>query len=162
MIYWLSLQWLCKFVLRCFGCVQLGLETAKVESPKTPGVTGKFGLGVQDEAGQTLTEFCQDNTTGHKHHPPTTQEKTLHMDITRWSTLKSDCSQRWRSSIQSAKTRPGADCGSDHEMPQTMVKLMAIMGPCWLETGTCQLPLQILNHGHYSCWPLTSPERSSE
>ena len=42
------------------------------------------------------------------------------MDITRWSTPKSDdyifCSQRWRSSIQSAKTRPGADCGSDHEL----------------------------------------------
>lgn len=41
------------------------------------------------------------------------------MDITRWSTLKSDyvlCSQRWRSSIQSLKTRPGADCGSDHEL----------------------------------------------
>ena len=40
------------------------------------------------------------------------------MDITRWSILKSDyilCSQRWRSSIQSAKTRPGAD-GSDHEL----------------------------------------------
>ena len=41
------------------------------------------------------------------------------MDITRWSTPKSDyilCSQRWRSSIQSAKTRPGADYGSDHEL----------------------------------------------
>ena len=41
------------------------------------------------------------------------------MDITRWSTPKSIdyilCSQRWRSSIQSTKTRPGADCGSDHE-----------------------------------------------
>ena len=48
-----------------------------------------------------------------------TQEKILHMDITRWSTPKSDyilCSQRWRSSIQSAKARPGADCGSDHEL----------------------------------------------
>ena len=59
--------------------------------------------------------------TGHNKHPlPTTQEKTLHMDITRWSTPKSDdyilCSQRWRSSIQSAKTRPGADCGSDQEL----------------------------------------------
>ena len=58
---------------------------------------------------------------GHRKHPlPTTQEKTLHMDITRWSTPKSDwyilCSQRWRSSIQSAKIRPGADCGSDHEL----------------------------------------------
>ena len=61
------------------------------------------------------------NCTGHSKRPlPTTQEKTLHMDITRWSTLKSDsyilCSQRWRSSIQSAKTRSGADCGSDHEL----------------------------------------------
>ena len=40
----------------------------------------------------------------------------LHMDITRWSIVKSLCSQRWRSSIQSAKTRPGADCGSYHEL----------------------------------------------
>ena len=55
-----------------------------------------------------------------KHSLPTTQEKTLHMDIIRSSVSKSDwlyfCSQRWRSSIQSAKTRPGADCGSDHEL----------------------------------------------
>ena len=58
--------------------------------------------------------------TGHsKHFLPTTQETTLHMDITRWSIPKSDyilCSQRWRRSIQSAKTRLGADCGSDHEL----------------------------------------------
>ena len=41
------------------------------------------------------------------------------MDITRWSTPKSDyilCSQRWRISIQTAKTRLGADCGLDHEL----------------------------------------------
>ena len=41
------------------------------------------------------------------------------MDITRWPTLKSDyflCSQRWRSSLQSAKIRLGANCGSDHEL----------------------------------------------
>ena len=56
--------------------------------------------------------------TGHsKHHLPTTQEKTLHMDITRWSTPKLYSLQpRWRSSIQSTKTRPGADSGSDHEL----------------------------------------------
>ena len=34
---------------------------AKVVSQETPGVTGKFGLGVQNEAGQRLTEFCQEN-----------------------------------------------------------------------------------------------------
>ena len=58
--------------------------------------------------------------TGHSKHPlPTTQEKTLHMDITRQSIPKSDyipCSQRWRSSIQSANTRPGAECGSDLQL----------------------------------------------
>ena len=37
-------------------------QNAKVESHETPGVTGKFGLGVQNEAGQRLTEFCQENT----------------------------------------------------------------------------------------------------
>ena len=61
-------------------------------------------------------------STGHSKHPlPTTQEKTLHMDTTRWSTHQHQIdyilrSQGWRSSIQSAKTRPGADCGSDHEL----------------------------------------------
>ena len=58
---------------------------------------------------------------GHSKYPiPTTQKKTLHVNITRWPTMKSIdyilCSQRWRSSIQSAKTRLGADCGSDHEL----------------------------------------------
>ena len=51
---------------------------------------------------------------------PTTQEKTLYMDITRWLTLKSD----WLYSLQPKmeklytvnKERPGADCGSDHEL----------------------------------------------
>ena len=40
----------------------IGDWNAKVGSQETPVVTGKFGLGVQNEAGQTLTEFCQENT----------------------------------------------------------------------------------------------------
>ena len=36
----------------------IGDRNAKVGSQETPGVTGKFGLGVQNEAGQKLTEFC--------------------------------------------------------------------------------------------------------
>ena len=39
----------------------IGNWNAKVGSQETPGVTGKFGLGVQNEAGQRLTEFCQEN-----------------------------------------------------------------------------------------------------
>ena len=66
--------------------------------------------------------------TGHSKHPlSTTQEKTLHMDIIRWSTSKSIyyilCSQRWKSSIESAKIRPGTDCGSDHELLNAKFRL---------------------------------------
>ena len=68
----------------------IGDWNAQVGSQEIPGVMGKFGLGVQNEAGQRLTVLPRE-LTGHSKHPlPTTQEKTLHMDITRWSTPKSD------------------------------------------------------------------------
>ena len=68
----------------------LGDWNANVGSQETPGVTGKFGLGMRNEARQRLRVLPRE-CTGHSKHPlPTTQEKTLHMDITRWSTLKSD------------------------------------------------------------------------
>ena len=55
--------------------------------------------------------------TGHSKHPlPTTQEKTLHMHITEIRLIIFFCGQGCRRSIQAAKTRPGADCGSDHEL----------------------------------------------
>ena len=71
----------------------------------------------QAKTNRVLTRKC----TGHNKHPlPITQEKTLYMDITRWSIQNQInyilCHQRWRSSIQSAKTRPGADCGSNYEL----------------------------------------------
>ena len=68
----------------------IGDWNAKVGRQETPGVTGKFGLGIQNEAGQRLI-FLPRKCTGHNKHPlPTTQEKTLYMDITRWPTPKSD------------------------------------------------------------------------
>ena len=63
---------------------------AKVGSQETPGVTGKFGLGIRNEAGQRLRVLPRKCTRHNKHRLPTTQEKTLYMDITRWSTPKSD------------------------------------------------------------------------
>ena len=63
---------------------------AKVGSQETPGVTGKFDLGIWNEAGQQLIEFCQENALVIANPLLTTQEKTLHMDITRWSIPKSD------------------------------------------------------------------------
>ena len=67
----------------------IGDWNAKVETQENPGATGKFGLveWSQTKANKALPK----EGTGHRKHPlPTTQEKTLHMDITRWSTLKSD------------------------------------------------------------------------
>ena len=62
----------------------LGDWNAKVGSQEIKGTTGKFGLGVQNEAGQKLIEFCQGEQAGHhKHSFATTQEATLHIDITR-------------------------------------------------------------------------------
>ena len=61
-----------------------GLE-CKIVSQEIPGVTGKFGLGVQKKAGQRLTEFWQENALVIANtFFPTIQETTLHMDITRW------------------------------------------------------------------------------
>ena len=63
----------------------------KLGSQETPGVTGTFGLGAGHEAGQMFNRVLPRECTGHSKHPlPTTQEKTLHMDITGCSTLKSD------------------------------------------------------------------------
>ena len=81
---------------------------------------GKFGLGVQNEARQRLTEFCKENALVLQNTLFQQQKRRLYT----WTSPDGQhqnwidyilCSQRWRSSIQSAKTRPGSDCGSDHE-----------------------------------------------
>ena len=99
----------------------LGDWNAKVGSQKISGVTGKFGLGVQNEAGQRLIKFCQENTlvianTLFQQHKRRLYTQTS-PDGQRWHKINYIlCSQRWRSSIQSAKTRPGADYSTDHEL----------------------------------------------
>ena len=94
---------------------------AKVRSQELPGVTGKFGLGVQNEAGQRLTKFCQEkalviaNTLFQQHKRRLytwTSSDGQHQNQTDYILS----SQSRRSFIQSAKTRPGADYGSDHEL----------------------------------------------
>ena len=68
----------------------IGDWNAKLGSQGIPGVTGRFGLGVQNEAGQRLTEFCQENALAVANTLFQQHKRRLHMDITRWSTLKSD------------------------------------------------------------------------
>ena len=63
----------------------MGDWNAKVGGEERSGVTGKFGLGGQNEARQRLTILPRECTGHSKHSLPTTQEMTLHMDITKWS-----------------------------------------------------------------------------
>ena len=99
----------------------IGDLNGKVGSQEIPGLTDKFGLGVQNETGQRLTEFCQENAlvianTIFQQHKRRLYTWTSPDDQHRNQTDYILCSQRWRSYIQSAKTRLGADCGSDHEL----------------------------------------------
>ena len=62
----------------------------KVGSQEIPRVTGKFGLGVQNEAGQRLIEFCLENALVIANPLFQQHKRRLHVDITRWSIQKSD------------------------------------------------------------------------
>ena len=75
---------------------------------------------MQNEAWQRLIEFCQENSLVIAHTLFQKHKRRLYT----WTSLDGQhrnqidyilCSKRWRSPIRSTKTRPGADCGSDHE-----------------------------------------------
>ena len=71
--------------------VIIGNWNAKVGgSQEIPGVTVKFGLGEQNEAGQRLTEFCQENELVIENASFKQHETTLHTDIIKWSIVKSN------------------------------------------------------------------------
>ena len=106
----------------------IGDWNAKVGSQEIPGVTGKFGLGRQNEAGPRLIEFCQKNVlvianTLFQQHKRRLYTWALPDGQYRNQIDYTLCSQRWRSSIQSAKTRLGPDCCSDHEIRTAKFRL---------------------------------------
>ena len=93
---------------------------AKEGSQEKSGVTGKFGLGVQNKASQRLTEFFQENALVLANTLFQQHKRRLYTWTSSDGQYRNQidyilCSQRRRSSIQSAKTRLGADCGSDHD-----------------------------------------------
>ena len=99
----------------------IGEWDAKIGSQEILGLTSNFSRGVQNEAGQRLTEFCQENTLVIANTLFQQYKRQLYI----WTSPDGQyqnqidyilCSQRWRSFIQSAKTRLVADCGSDHEL----------------------------------------------
>ena len=68
----------------------IGDWNAKAGSQETPGLTGKFGLGVRNEAKQRLIEFCQENVLVIANTFSQQHKRRQHMDISRWSIPKSD------------------------------------------------------------------------
>ena len=82
----------------------IGYWKAKVGSQEIPGVTGRFGLGVQNKAWQRLTEFCQENTLNTANTLFQQHKRRLYT----WTSPDGQyqnqidyilCSQRWRSSL---------------------------------------------------------------
>ena len=116
-----DLNYTCKIILsgnKLDVLFIIGDWNAKVGSEETPGVTGKFGHGMQNEAGQRLIEFCQENELVIANTLFQQHKKRLYTWTSPDGQYRNQidyilCSQRWRSSIQSTKTRPGVDCGSD-------------------------------------------------
>jgi len=99
----------------------IGDWNAKVGSQETPGVMGKFGLGLQNEAGQRLIEVCEENSLVIANTLFQQHKTRLYTWTSPDGQYKNQidyilCSQKWKSSIQSAKTRPGADYSLDHEL----------------------------------------------
>ncbi|CAF3391752.1 unnamed protein product [Rotaria socialis] len=99
----------------------IGDWNAKVGETAVPGIAGKFGLGKRNEAGEKLIDFCQEN---HMIITNTCFQQPKRRLYT-WTTPSGQhrnqidyilCNRRWKSSITSIKTRPGADCGTDHEL----------------------------------------------
>ena len=82
---------------------------------------GKFGLGVQNEAGQRRIEFCQEDALVRANPLFQQHKRRLYIwtSLDGWHENQIDhilCSKRWRSSIQASRTRLGTDCGSGHEL----------------------------------------------
>ena len=116
-----NLQDLLELTIKKHVLFIIGDWNAKVGSQEIPGVTGKFDLGMRNEAGERLIEFCQENAlvianTLFQQHKRTLYTWTSPDGQHRNQIDYTVCSQRRRSSIQSTKTRPGAECGSDHEL----------------------------------------------
>ena len=90
-------------------------------SQETPGVTVRFNPRVQNEAGQRLIGIYQENALVIANTLFQQNKRRLYTSTSPDGQCQNQidyilCSQRWRSPIQSAKTRLGADCGSDHEL----------------------------------------------
>ena len=93
----------------------------KIGSQEISGITGKSGLGVENEAGQRLIGFCQENAVVIANTHFQQYKRRLYTWTSPGGQYQNQtdyilCSQRWRNSKQSTQTRVGANYGSDDEL----------------------------------------------
>ena len=95
---------------------------AKIGSKETPGVTGKIGFGIQNETGQKLIQFCQENTLVIENSLSNNKREDLthghHQMVNTKIRLIIFFAVKYGETLynQKKKKRLGADCGSDHEL----------------------------------------------
>ncbi|CAM4847582.1 unnamed protein product, partial [Rotaria magnacalcarata] len=119
--FYVSLQQLVDAIPKKDTIVIMGDWNVKVGSKSVTGITGNFGLEDRNEAGDKLLDFCQNNSMFITNTCFQQPKRRLYTWTSSNGQYKNQidyilCSQRWRSSIQLAKTRRDADCGSDHEL----------------------------------------------
>ena len=119
--FYMDLQQILDDVPKKDAILVIGDWNAKVGEKAVPDIVGKFGLGKRNEAGERLIDFCQEN---HMIITNTCFQQPKRILYT-WTTPNGQhrnqidyilCNRQWKSSITSIKTRPGADCGTDHEL----------------------------------------------
>ena len=106
---------------RKYVLILMGDWNSKIGKREKPGTVGRYGLGSRNEARERLLEFCEENalfiTNTYFEQP----ERRLYARISPDAQYKNQIEYilgrgRWRNAFQSVKTRPDADCGSDHEL----------------------------------------------
>ena len=123
----------------------IGDGNAKVGSEEILGVTGKFGIGVQNEAEQRLTEFCQENALVMANTLFQQHRRQLYTwtspDGQHWNQIDCMlCSRRWRRSIQSAKMRSRADCGTQIAAAKSLQSCPTLCDPTDVSPSGSAIP----------------------
>eukprot|EP00112_Aurelia_sp_Birch-Aquarium-sp1_P002932 Seg1327.6 transcript_id=Seg1327.6/GoldUCD/mRNA.D3Y31 product="Craniofacial development protein 2" protein_id=Seg1327.6/GoldUCD/D3Y31 len=106
----------------------MGDFNAKVGEKEELGIVGKSGLGDCNNAGERLIEFCAANNlfiTNTFFPQPKRRRYTWVSPNGQYRNQINYilCSIRWRSTMQVAKTLPGADCGSDHQLLNSKIRM---------------------------------------
>ena len=124
----------------------MGDFNAKVDDREDARFVGNFELGVRNDAGDRLVQFCQENCSRTANTWFTQPKQRLYT----WTSPNGQhhnqidfisCQQRWTSSIASTKTLPRADCGTDHQLLVAKVKLKL----CEIKKSITQKKLNVDN-----------------